>query len=329
MSSLPPQMRAVRAPAPGGPEALRLETVATPAPQPGEVVLRVAAAGVNGPDLLQRQGFYPPPPGAPDVLGLEVSGHVAAVGDGVDPALDGQPCCALVPGGGYAEFVAARADALMPIPPGVGLIDAGGLPETMLTVWANVFERGRLAPGETLLVHGGAGGVGASAIQMAAAHGARVIATAGGEEKCAFCTGLGAAHAIDHLREDFGAVVQELGGADVILDMVGGDYAARNVSVLNPDGRLLQIAFLAGSRVELDLLPVLLKRLTITGSTLRPRPAEEKARLARTLAQTAWPWFETGQLRPTTDQTFPLEEASQAHARMEARAHSGKLLLTP
>lgn len=329
MSSIPQQMHAVRAPDPGGPEALRRQTVATPQPGPGEVLIEVAAAGVNGPDLLQRQGLYPPPPGASDVLGLEVSGHVAAIGPEVDPALLNEPRCALIPGGGYAEYAVARADALMTIPHGVTLIDAAGLPETLLTVWANVFERGRLQPGETLLVHGGAGGIGATAIQMAAAHGARVLATARGAEKRAFCEALGAARAIDPESEDFVAIVRELGGADVVLDMVGGDYVQRNISALNADGRLVQIAFLAGSHASVDLLPLMLKRLTLTGSTLRARPAEEKARLARALTDAAWPWFATGRMRATTHQTFALTDAAAAHAMMEARTHLGKLLLTP
>lgn len=321
--------RAITAPEPGGPEALVLEHRRPTEPGDGEVRIRVCAAGVNKPDTFQRMGFYPPPPGASDVLGLEVSGTIDAVGPGVTRWTAGDEVCALVPGGGYAESAIAHAGSVLPKPSGLSLRDAAGLPETVFTVWANVFESGALKPGETFLVHGGAGGIGTTAIQMAAAHGARVIATAGSDEKCALCRELGAEIAVNYHDADFVETVKDAGGADVILDMVGGPYADRNLQCLNTGGRLVQIAFLKGSRVEIDMMRIMLKRLTVTGSTLRARPAEEKARLAAAIEKTVWPWIETGKLRVVTDAVFSLEDAAKAHALIDSNGHTGKILLVP
>jgi putative PIG3 family NAD(P)H quinone oxidoreductase len=317
----------VRAPVAGGPEALVLEPIALRTPSSGEVLIRVAAAGVNRPDVFQRKGLYPPPPGASDVLGLEVAGHIAEAGAG-SGFRKGDAVCALVQGGGYADYVIADAGAVLPAPKGLSMIEAAGLPETVFTVWANVFEGGRLLPGETLLVHGGASGIGTTAIQMAKAHGATVIATAGSPEKTALCERLGAARGIDYRKEDFLAVVNELGGADVVLDMVGAPYVAKNLSALKPGGRLVFIAFLQGSRAEVDFMDVMRKRLTITGSTMRPRPPEEKRRLRDEILKRVWPWIAEGKLKPLIDSTFPLERAADAHTRMESGEHAGKIILT-
>lgn len=325
----PGTFRAVTVPAPGGPDALVVETRPVRDPGPGEVRIRVAAAGVNKPDTFQRMGFYPPPPGASDVLGLEVSGTVDAMGQGVTRWTVGDEVCALLAGGGYADIAYAHEGAVLPKPAALTLRDAAGLPETVFTVWANVFEAGALKPGETLLVHGGAGGIGTTAIQMAAAHGARVIATAGSHDKAALCRELGAEIAVNYREADFVDAVKSAGGADVILDMVGGDYADRNLQCLNSGGRLVQIAFLKGSKVEIDMMRIMLKRLTVTGSTLRSRPAEEKARLARAVESTVWPWIADGRFKVVTDAVFPLAEAAQAHARIDSGAHAGKILLVP
>jgi putative PIG3 family NAD(P)H quinone oxidoreductase len=319
--------RGVRVGPPGGPDALELQSITVSAPGPGQVLIRVAAAGVNRPDVFQRKGFYPPPPGASDVLGLEVSGHV------LEAAADagfrvGDAVCALLPGGGYAELALADAGSVLPVPPGIDLSHAAGLPETVFTVWANVFERAHLAPGETLLVHGGASGIGTTAIQMAVAHGARALATAGTAEKVALCERLGAARAINYREESFLPVVKSLGGADVILDMVGAAYLNDNLAALKDDGRLVLIAQLRGSRGELDLMDVMRRRLTITGSTLRPRPPEEKRRLRDAILAHVWPWLAEGKLRPVVDSVFPLERAADAHRRMESGEHAGKILLT-
>jgi len=321
--------RAITAPQPGGPEALALERRKITAPGAEEVRIRVAAAGVNKPDTFQRMGFYPPPKGASDVLGLEVSGTIEAVGSGVTRWKIGDEVCALLPGGGYAEMAIAHQGSVLPKPAGVSLRDAAGLPETVFTVWANVFEAGALEPGETLLVHGGAGGIGTTAIQMAAAHGARVIATAGSDEKCTLCRELGAEIAVNYRDADFVEAVTAAGGADVILDMVGGDYADRNLQCLKAGGRLVQIAFLKGSRVEIDMMRIMLKRLTVTGSTLRARPLKEKARLAAAVEKTVWPWIEAGKIRVVADAVFSLEEASKAHALIDSSGHAGKILLVP
>ncbi|MCF8879983.1 NAD(P)H-quinone oxidoreductase [Hyphobacterium sp. SN044] len=321
--------RAITAPQPGGPEALVLERREVCEPGPEDVRIRVAAAGVNKPDTFQRMGVYPPPKGASDVLGLEVSGTVDAVGPDVTRWKTGDEVCALLPGGGYAEIAIAHQGSVLPKPAGVSLRDAAGLPETVFTVWANVFEAGALRPGETFLIHGGAGGIGTTAIQMAAAHGARVIATAGSDEKCALCRELGAEIAVNYREADFVDAVAAAGGADVVLDMVGGDYADRNLKCLNTGGRLVQIAFLKGSRVEIDMMPIMLKRLTVTGSTLRARPLAEKARLAAAVEKTVWPWIEAGKIRVVADAVFPLEEAAKAHALIDSSGHAGKILLVP
>lgn len=321
--------RAITAPQPGGPDALVLERREITVPGPEEVRIRVAAAGVNKPDTFQRMGFYPPPKGASDVLGLEVSGTIDAVGSGVTRWNAGDEVCALLPGGGYAEMAIAHQGSVLPKPAGVSLRDAAGLPETVFTVWANVFEAGALRPGETFLVHGGAGGIGTTAIQMAAAHGARVIATAGSDEKCALCRELGAEIAVNYREADFVEAVTAAGGADVILDMVGGDYADRNLKCLNTEGRLVQIAFLKGSKVEIDMMRIMLKRLTVTGSTLRARPLAEKARLAAAVEKTVWPWIEAGKIRVVADAVFPLEDAAKAHALIDSSGHAGKILLAP
>jgi putative PIG3 family NAD(P)H quinone oxidoreductase len=315
----------------GGPEVLCRAERPRPEPGRGELLIRVAAAGVNRPDILQRQGHYAPPPGVSDVPGLEVAGTVEAQGPGVGGWSAGDPVCALVAGGGYAEYCVAPAPQCLPVPTGSSLVEAAAIPETFFTVWHNVFERGRLAKGEVLLVHGGSSGIGTTAIQLGRAFAARVLATAGSAEKCRACEGLGAERAIDYRMEDFAAVVAEATGgrgADVILDMVGGDYTPRNVQCLAVEGRLVQIAFLKGSKVELDLRPVMQKRLTVTGSTLRPRPVEEKAAIARALRENVWPRLERGEVRPVIFKTFPLEQAPEAHRLMESSQHIGKIVLT-
>ena len=323
MTALPATAQAIIA-TPGQP--LVLGEIAMPVPKAGEVLIAVAAAGLNGPDQIQRKGLYPPPPGAPDTLGLEVAGTVVALGDGTDPALLGQEVCALLPGGGYATHAVAHVGSVLPVPAGLTLLQAAALPETVFTVWTNVFDRAALKPGETLLVHGGTSGIGTTAIQMARAHGARVFATAGTDEKCALIERLGAT-AINYRTADFGAILAEAGGADVVLDMVGGDYIQKNLDLLNQDGRLVQIAYRAGPVAKLNLMRLMLKRLTLTGSTLRPRSNTEKAAIAAAVRATVWPWIEAGLVSPVIDSTFPLGEAEAAHARMESGAHSGKIML--
>jgi putative PIG3 family NAD(P)H quinone oxidoreductase len=305
---------------------LSLGQAEIPAPRQGEILIRVRAAGVNRPDLMQRAGLYPPPPGAPATLGLEAAGEVAALGEGVSGWRVGDQVTALLPGGGYAEYALAPEGSALPIPKGLSLIEAAALPEAALTVWANVFEAGALQPGETFLVHGGASGIGTTAIQMAKAHGARVFATAGDMDKCALCERLGA-RAINYRSADFVDVLRAAGGADVVLDMVGGPYVQKNLDVLNTRGRLVMIAFLQGPQVELNLMRLMLKRLTLTGSTLRARPDEEKARLAREVERVVWPWIEAGKFKPVIDSTFPLAEAEAAHQRMHLGAHAGKIVL--
>lgn len=324
-------MRVIEIAQPGGPEVLRLARRPVPVPGRSEVRVRVAAAGVNRPDLAQRQGKYPPPRGASDIPGLELAGTVDALGEGVTAWTVGDRVCALVSGGGYAEYCAVPAVQCLPIPAGFDELQAAALPETFFTVWANVFERGRLREGETLLVHGGTSGIGTTAIQLARAFGARVLATAGSTEKCAACETLGAERAVNYRTEDFVAVaLQATGGrgVDLILDMVGGSYIPRDLEALAPDGRLVLISFLGGAKAELSFLPVLQRRLTITGSTLRPRPVDEKGRLARALREAVWPLLESGRVRPMIDSTFPLERAADAHRRMESGAHVGKIVLT-
>jgi len=327
---LPAQMRAIEISRPGGPEVLRAVQRPTPHPRAGEVVIRVHTAGVNRPDCFQRAGSYAPPPGASDLPGLEVSGTVAAIGEGVTQWTPGDEVCALTPGGGYAQYCATPAAHCLPLPGGMDLVQAAALPETFFTVWINVFERGSLRPGETLLVQGGASGIGVAAIQMAHAFGNRVFATAGSAEKCAACERLGAERAINYRTEDFVDVVKQLTagkGVDVILDMVGGDYLQRELKCLATDGRLSIIAFLGGSKTALDMGDVLYRRLTITGSTLRPRSIEYKGQVAATLREKVWPLLAQGRIRPVIHHVFPLEQAAAAHAMMESGAHIGKILL--
>lgn len=326
MSSHP--TRIVTAPEPGGPEALKIEERMLAPAGPGEVLIDVAGAGVNRPDVFERLGLYPPPPGAPEGLGLEVSGTVREAGEGA-AFKPGDPVVALVAGGGYADIARADAGSVLPAPDGVALSAAAGLVETVFTVFSNVFMTANLKPGEAFLVHGGASGIGTTAIQMAKAAGARVFATAGSAEKCALAEGLGADRVFNYREADWAAGVKEAGGADVVLDMVGGDYIASNLSVLNTDGRLVFIAFLKGSRAEADFMRVMLKRLTITGSTLRARPAAEKAAIADAVKGRVWPWVASGAVKPVIDSTFALTDVVKAHERMDSMAHAGKILLTP
>ncbi len=329
--AIPTTMRAVEIKEAGPPERLTLTTRPVPVPRAGEVLIKVAAAGVNRPDVLQRQGKYPPPPGASDLPGLEVAGTVVQLGEGAAPWRVGDPVCALLTGGGYAEYVAVPAVQCLPIPAGLTWVEAASLPETFFTVWHNVFERGQLRPGESFLVQGGTSGIGVTAIQMVKAFGHRVFATAGSDEKCAACVRLGADRAINYRTEDFvQAVHQETGGrgVDVILDMVGGDYIPRELKALADDGRLVLIAFLGGAKATVNFAEVMLRRLTITGSTLRARPVEVKAAIAQALQQKVWPLIEAGKIKPVIHATFPLEQAAQAHALMESGAHIGKIVLT-
>jgi len=323
-------MRAIEISAPGGPEVLRVTRRPVPTPAANEVLIEVAAAGVNRPDVLQRKGGYPPPPGASDIPGLEVAGTIVAAGAGANTWKTGDRVCALVTGGGYAEYVAAPAPQCLPIPRGLTLVEAAGLPETFFTVWVNVFERAALKASETLLIQGGSSGIGVTAIQMARAFGHRVFVTAGSAEKCTACEKLGASRAINYRTEDFVAVVKELTGGkgvDVILDMVGGDYVPRELACLADDGRLSLIAFLGGTRATIDMTDILRRRLTITGSTLRARSVEVKGALAQSLKQKVWPLIEAGRIKPVIYRTFRLEEASAAHALMESSAHVGKIIL--
>ena len=331
-ADLPQSMTAIAIREPGGPEVLVPTELPVPAPGPGEVLIRVAAAGVNRPDALQRSGGYPPPPGAPETPGLEVAGEIVALGDGAERWRPGDQVTALVAGGGYAEYCAAPAPQCLPIPEGLDPVEAAALPETFFTVWTNVFDRGRLAEGETFLVQGGSSGIGTTAIQMARTFGARVFATAGSDEKCRACEALGAERAINYRTEDFVAVVKDATegrGVDVILDMVGGDYIARELDLLAPDGRLCFIAFLGGAKAEVSFLPVLVKRLTIGGSTLRPRPVAFKAAIARNLEDKVWPLIAEGRIRPVIHERFPLAEAAAAHSLMESSSHIGKIVLLP
>lgn len=307
---------------------LTVVTDDVPRPGPHEMLIRVAAAGVNRPDLMQRAGLYPPPPGAPPTLGLEAAGEIVELGSGVTRWHVGDKVTALLAGGGYAEFAIAHEGSVLPIPAGLSLIEAAALPETVMTVWANVFDTAALEPGETLLVHGGASGIGTTAIQMAKAHGARVFATAGDDAKAKLCEKLGADRGINYRNEDFEAVVRDLGGADVVLDMVGGPYVQKNLNLLNDRGRCVMIAFLQGPQAEVNLMRLMLKRLTLTGSTLRSRPNEEKARIARAVESKVWPWIEAGTVKPVIDSTFPLTDTEAAHARLQSGGHAGKIVLT-
>jgi NADPH2:quinone reductase len=324
------QMYAVTLPGGRGAASdLVLGPVPKPHPRPGEILVRVRAAGVNRPDLMQRMGLYPPPPGAPEILGLEVAGEVDAVGEGVSRWRPGDEVAALLGGGGYAQFAVADARHALPIPRGLDLEQAAALPETVFTVFANVFEAGRLRAGETLLVHGATSGIGTTAIQMAKAAGARVITTSRGADKTARALTLGADVAVDSQAGDWLEPVQAAGGADVVLDMVGGDYFSRNLKVLRPEGRLVHIAAQAGSKVDLELWSLMSRRLSITGSTLRPRSADEKARLAAEVERVVWPWIEQGLLKPVIEARFPLDQAGAAHQRLEAGDHIGKVMLIP
>jgi NADPH2:quinone reductase len=324
-------MRAVEISQPGGPEVLRLAEVPKPAPQPHEIVVKVAAAGVNRPDVLQRMGHYPVPPGASPLPGLEIAGEVADVGAAVKLWQRGDKVCALANGGGYAEYCAVPETQALPIPRGLSTTEAASLPETFFTVWGNVYDRGRLAPGESLLVQGGTSGIGVTAIQMAAATGNRVFATAGSDEKVAACVKLGAERAFNYKTQDWVAEVRAATGGkgvNVILDMVGGDYVPRELKCLAEEGRLVFIAYLRGARSELDIDAVMRKRLTVTGSTLRPRSSEFKGYLARNLREKIWPLIEAGRIKPQVYKTFPLAQAAEAHRVMESSQHIGKLVLT-
>lgn len=331
MSAVPPaSMLAVEIREPGGPDVLVPGQRPVPVAARGEVLIAVEAAGVNRPDVLQRLGNYRPPPGASDVPGLEVAGRVAAVGDEVTGLRVGDAVCALLAGGGYAEFATAPAGQCLPVPRGLSMVEAAVLPECTFTVWTNVFDRGRLAAGEVLLVHGGSSGIGTTAIQMAVAAGARVAVTAGSGAKCAACLRLGAELAVNYREEDFVDAISAFTGgrgADIILDMVGGDYTPRNLEALAPEGRLIQIAFLRGRQVEIDLSRVMQQRLTITGSTLRPRPVAAKAAIAESVRARVWPQLEGGAWRPVVQATFPLAAAADAHRALEEGAHVGKFAL--
>ena len=316
--------------APGGPDVFRPENLPLPQPGPGQVLVRVAYAGVNRPDVIQRQGFYPPPPGASPIPGLEIAGEIAALGEGLGREWLGQKVCALVSGGGYAEYCLATFDHCLPVPEGVSLAEAAALPETLFTVWHNVFERAYACEGETLLVHGGTSGIGTMAIMLGKAFGLTVIATAGSEEKCAAIRELGADLAIDYKTQDFGEEVKTFTrdkGVNVVLDMVSGDYVPRNLHCLAEDGRHVTIAVLGGLKATIDMALVMRKRLTLTGSTLRARSNAFKALLADEIARTAWPLIADGTIRPVMDQTFPLAEVAEAHQRMEGGDHIGKIVL--
>jgi putative PIG3 family NAD(P)H quinone oxidoreductase len=324
-------MMAVEITKPGGPEVLQPTSLPVPRPGAGEVLVKVAAAGVNRPDAIQRSGGYPPPPGAPDTPGLEIAGTVVETGPGVTEWAVGDDLCALLAGGGYAEYAVVPAPQALPVPKGLDMVQAAALPETFFTVWTNVFERGALQPGESVLIHGGSSGIGTTAIQLARAFGATVYATAGSPEKCAACEKLGATKAINYRQQDFAEVLSEVtdgAGVDVVLDMVGGDYIQKNISCLAVEGRLVSIAFLQGSVAEVNFLPVMLKRLTLTGSTLRPRSVEQKAEIARALREKVWPLLANGTVAPVIDSTFPLAEARSAHERLESSRHIGKIVLT-
>lgn len=329
--SLPTTMTAIEIAESGGPEVLRPVERPVPVPAPDEILIAVAAAGVNRPDVVQRLGLYPPPPGASDIPGLEVAGKIAAVGEGVIQWKEGDSVCALIAGGGYAEYASAPAAQALPVPNGFDMVAAAGIPETFFTVWTNVFDRGHLAAGESILIHGGSSGIGTTAIQLAREFGATPYVTVGNAEKARFCETLGAKAAINYQEQDFVDEIKSItdgAGVDVILDMVGGDYLPRNIRLLRPDGRLLQVSLMAGSKGELDLGRVMTRRLTVTGSTLRPRPVAFKGEIAASLRERVWPLFEAGKISPVIHQTFPLNQASRAHELMETSTHIGKIILT-
>ena len=319
--------RAVIAEGAGGPEVLRVVETARPDPGPGQLLIEVHAAGVNRPDVMQRQGNYPPPPGASDVFGLELAGVVAALGPDVTGFEIGDRVMGLVHSGAYADWAVLDAPIAIPVPEGLSMAEAGAVPETFFTVWSNVFERGGLQAGERFLVHGGSSGIGTTAIQLASAFGARVFATAGSADKCAACESLGAERAINYREEDFVEILRGEGGAHLILDMVGGDYIPRDVKALADEGRLVQIAFLQGPKVELNFAQVMMRRLTITGSTLRPQSDLAKGRIAEALRAQVWPLLDAGRVAPVMDSDFPLADASKAHDRMESSGHIGKIVL--
>ncbi|RSU54076.1 NAD(P)H-quinone oxidoreductase [Sphingomonas sp. S-NIH.Pt15_0812] len=324
-------MRCIDPEAAGGPEVLRVTRRPVPVAGPGEVLVRVAAAGVNRPDVMQRQGQYPPPPGAPSILGLEIAGTIVAVGPDTDGAIEGQPVCALIAGGGYAEYVAVPFGQCLPVPAALSMVEAAAIPETLFTVWTNLFERGYASEGDAVLVHGGTSGIGTMAILLGKLFGLTVIVTAGSAAKCAAARDLGAAHAIDYRSEDFVERVKDITagrGVAVVLDMVGGDYVPRNLKCLAEDGRHVSIAVQRGAEATVPLFEIMRRRLTLTGSTLRARDAEFKAMVADELARHVWPQVEAGALKPVIDRTFPLADAAEAHRRMEGGDHIGKIVLT-
>ena len=320
-------MNAIEITAPGGPEVLQSCTRPRPVPNADQVIIQVTYAGVNRPDALQRAGLYNPPAGASDLPGLEASGTVVEIGENVSDLAVGDRVCALLPGGGYAEYVATAAAHCLPIPTGLSMKQAACLPETFFTVWSNVFMRGGLQAGERILIHGGSSGIGTTAIQLANAFGARVFVTAGSDEKCQACTDLGAERAINYRDEDFVDVMRAVGGADVILDMVGGPYIPRNLKALADDGRLVQIAFLQGPKTEVNFAQLMTRRLTFTGSTLRPQSDLAKAKIAQQLRNVVWPLLSQGKIAPVIDSAFNMAEAAAAHSRMESSAHIGKIVL--
>jgi len=328
--ALPETMLAIDPDKPGGPDVLVLVQRPVPVPGPGEVLIRVVAAGANRPDVLQRMGFYPPPPGAPSIPGLEVSGEIVAAGEDVPRELIGQPVCALLAGGGYAEYVAVAAGQCLPVPEALTMIEAAALPETLFTVWTNVFERGWASEGETVLVHGGTSGIGTMAISLCNLFGIDVIVTAGSDEKCAAAVAHGADHAINYKTGDFVEQVKAFTGGrgvNVVLDMVGGDYVPRNLQCLADDGRHVSIAVQGGATATIPIFEIMRRRLTLTGSTLRPRDSTFKSLVADELARTVWPFVEEGRLKPVIDSTFPLSDAAGAHARMDSGEHIGKIVL--
>ena len=331
MPDIPDEMNAIDPAEPGGPEVLQLVRRPVPEPGPDEVLVRVSAAGVNRPDVLQRRGLYPPPPGAPSIPGLEIAGAIVDMGDGVAREIHGMPVCALVAGGGYAEYAVVHADMCLPVPKGLSMVEAAAMPETLFTVWTNLFERAYARDGETVLVHGGTSGIGTMAIALAKLFGLRILVTCGSDEKCARAEALGADGAINYREQDFAEAVKDFTGGcgvDIVLDMVGGDYFSRNLACLVDDGRHVSIAVQRGAQADLNLFDVMRRRLTITGSTLRPRSVEFKSLVAQELLAAVWPHVEAGDLKPVIDTTFPLAEAAEAHRRMEAGEHVGKIVLT-
>jgi putative PIG3 family NAD(P)H quinone oxidoreductase len=331
MINIPTMMQAIDPELPGGPEVMRLVERPVPTPGEGEVLIRVAAAGVNRPEVMQRKGLYPPPPGAPSILGMEVSGTIVAVGEGVQPELVGQPVCALISGGAYAQYAVAPYGQCLHVPEALSMVEAAAMPETLFTVWTNLFERGYASEGDVVLVHGGTSGIGTMAIGLANLFDLTIIVTAGSDEKCAAAKALGADHAINYKTQDFVAEVKAITGGKgvaVVLDMVGGDYLPRNLQCLADDGRHVSIAVQGGLTATIPIFEIMRRRLTLTGSTLRPRDTAFKSLVAEELARTVWPYVEEGQLKPVIDRTYPLAEAPAAHERMEAGDHVGKIVLT-